>query len=93
MSPLINYVAHRRTFVIQLQQLNEGWGMTKDKLDSGIHVRINQKCFRELVKKSRKFNGYANVVRELIDAYLEDRLTIEPKSGIILCPSKSKLEN
>ena len=54
------------------------------RLSLTVGVRVPIPTHRKLVKKAQPHGGISAVVRELIDAYLENRLTIQPRTkGII----------
>lgn len=52
--------------------------MTKNKLESCIYIRVTPKMRALFLKKAEKFGTQSDVLREIIEAFVEDRLTIKP---------------
>ncbi len=44
-----------------------------------LAVRVSGKTKKEFIAKAVKFGGQSTVLREMIDAFLENRLSIEPR--------------
>lgn len=52
--------------------------MTQLKLNSFLATRVSPDMRSDFIKKANRFGGPSDVLRELISAFVEDRLTINP---------------
>lgn len=55
--------------------------MTQLKLNSHIFVRVTSDTKEAFNDKANRFSDPSDVLRELISAFIEDRLTIKPPEG------------
>lgn len=82
-APLIIFVVdvvHCKTSVIHLQQL-EGNNMTDDVKGTFINVRVKTRFKDRFNRKARKFGTPANVLREILEAFVDGRLEITSPSN------------
>lgn len=52
--------------------------MTQPKLNSIIVGRVSAEMKTAFTEKANRFGGPSDVLRELVSAFVEDRLTINP---------------
>jgi hypothetical protein len=51
---------------------------SKDSLVESYNFRISRKLKMEFLKKSRKFGKSTDILREIVEAFVDDRLVIHP---------------
>ena len=57
--------------------------MKNSTLDSHLHIRVNLKTRNAFRKKAAKYDrGVTELARELIEAWIDDRITISPPEGV-----------
>ena len=52
--------------------------MTKRVVSPTVSVRVSQELYKQFRTKSTKYGGVSEVLRELMLALVEERLTIQP---------------